>query len=913
MDKTINNEKHSALLLNDLKIYIDKLKFDKIEHIIKQLYSKELYDKIARLIIRNFDKLNKKMHFIKVILDRCDLNYQNPQENNTTIPMVVIETRDSNVFEQLIQISQNDNSVNFKENNRFDPSIKNNDGNNLSHVLLKSDFKESNLILILKMLKESNKLVLDSSNNLGEYPLMIALNMGLSKLSEELIILGSDTSAINKLTGDSMLHYAVYGKNPSCVILVAENYNFKTLNNKNTDITNNFDIFNHKNFEGFTSGDIAKKLNLEQICTVISTFNNINNNNSNNNPNSMELISPLMLFIEGNYKTVIRLLDSHNNEFSSKSNDNYWNSLLCQIKLEASELKASPLSIYSKLQAYFDDKTKIPNHSSIYYYNRALFSYTKGLYTHFVVYARESLKISKSKLLSLNLLILLFEYYSYFKYFKQANECLKAIKDQFSINLSNKLDSNSPKKSLKYNHSSNANNNNNNNNNINNDNSSPNSNNSDDMESKSALNDNKSNNKNNIVHDEISFYLESIGLISSLEEDPSSLLFLYKSILSQSALNQSASKLNLTEFKKSIVSSNKTKRLLLNHFSFIYSCLKLKNDYLSNSISKFFLNSIKLFDSFENSVYFGLKTKIYYQNKLGIINLKLKKYSLSEYHFKVALTILQLIRLPSTILSWHRDFSSIKYNLALCYFYKKDYSNAYNVLFEIKNNIHRNLFYYYRLGLCCLEIFVKNKVDENEALCNYYGYNYGETDVKHNKNNNQETNVTNKVSSELQFNNNNNKDCLKRIALSCSYNNCYNNINSNYNYSNETEKENSYYNLTGYLKQATAFFRNEIIILKGYNEIEEVDNNEVCPKLNKILASSYLNLIFCLILGNKHREALYFINELDRHNIISEEFNSIILDNYKVNVYVNLNNMHLAVVIIKKMLSNISGSKIINY
>lgn len=734
----------------------------------KSKFSKSKVDAAFRLYLRSFQK-HKKDEALVPFIEKSDLNYQNPNEKNTTILMTLIEIKESFFFETFIKY-------------QFNTALQDSDGNNIVHYLVKSDFKELTIILILKMLHNIPKIDINTENLLGEFPLSIAFSLGLSKIADELISLGADTKKINKLTGDSLLHYAVNGKNPSCVVLLSD-----------------LDP-NYCNYKSFSPIDIAKKLGLEQIMKILSSFNS--------SSKGREIISPLTLFMEGNYKTVIRFLDNPT-DCLSMTNDNSWNIFLNQLKLDLLDYNCSPAPIKEKLSAYFNDKSKIPQNASIYNYNKAIYFFNLGNYPVFVRLMKEAIKQSTLPILTINFYILLFEYYSFFRYSKQALDCLNKIKEILQVDSTGKI-----------------------------------------------TNESFINSKN--VHDETSQYLESVGLISSPEEDSVPLLNLYQALYSQLILNHNGSKTLLTEFKRTIVSSSKVKRLLFNHFSFIYSCMKLKNDYYSNSFSKFYTNSIKLYESFENSVYFGQKTKIYYQNKNGIMNLRMKNFELSEYHFKQCLHNLNSIKYTNSLLTWHRDFNAVRYNLALVYFFKREFREAYNILMEIKNHVHRNLYFYYRLGLCCLEIFNEENKEDNDITTIYLGQGTSE---------------------------------VKRIILQSSSKIMPNN------------QKNSY------LKQAILCFKQSIINLKGYGDSEDTDSNsEVCSKISIVLCSCYLNLIFCLIINKSYRESLFYINEIEAQGVMTEE-NVVMLDNYKIKAYINLSNFQAALETIKKSLNSISLGK----
>jgi len=128
---------------------------------------------------------------------------------------------------------------------------------------------------------------------------------------------------------------------------------------------------------------------------------------------------------------------------------------------------------------------------------------------------------------------------------------------------------------------------------------------------------------------------------------------------------------------------------------------------------------------------------LFYINSMGIMYLKLKKYSAAEFFFKTCIEHYK--RIWSTISKLEFDFSIrltdiylIKYNLGLCYFYQKKYIEAYKIFKDIiqnNKNFADHFFIWYRTGICLLEIELNElrKLREKNTLSNNisktYGYN----------------------------------------------------------------------------------------------------------------------------------------------------------------------------------------------
>lgn len=109
---------------------------------------------------------------------------------------------------------------------------------------------------------------------------------------------------------------------------------------------------------------------------------------------------------------------------------------------------------------------------------------------------------------------------------------------------------------------------------------------------------------------------------------------------------------------------------------------------------------------------------MFYYNSQGIINLRLKKYSLAEHFFKLGINLFKLIHnnlnTPDSI--YHNDIVinkseylyKMKYNLGLSYFYNNNYKEAFNIFNELKDiqEIKNNIFFWFRFGLTSLNLYL---------------------------------------------------------------------------------------------------------------------------------------------------------------------------------------------------------------
>ena len=132
--------------------------------------------------------------------------------------------------------------------------------------------------------------------------------------------------------------------------------------------------------------------------------------------------------------------------------------------------------------------------------------------------------------------------------------------------------------------------------------------------------------------------------------------------------------------------------------------------YLTNILNK----SLKNLNLIKESLYNLNEYKIFYFNTLGIINLKQKKYKLSEYLFKLGIYIFYQVTLNNSgedKLFYNFDYLiKMKYNLSLALFYNKKYYEAFLLYQEIENNIiiKNNPFFWYRYGLTSLNIYLNH-------------------------------------------------------------------------------------------------------------------------------------------------------------------------------------------------------------
>ena len=170
-------------------------------------------------------------------------------------------------------------------------------------------------------------------------------------------------------------------------------------------------------------------------------------------------------------------------------------------------------------------------------------------------------------------------------------------------------------------------------------------------------------------------------------------------------------KKNLDDFKSMYTISSRTK----NSYKFfttmkkIYNMSKVRYDYLNNSLFKSFKHLNSLTSKYSDDIL----VKFYYNNSMGIINLKNKNYALSYNFFNLGLN-----NLKGNFLLKIKYLPLIKYNISLCFFYSKKYEKCFKILDTIKNlEIYKNNpFIFYRMALCLLESTIQKNYNNKKNI-----------------------------------------------------------------------------------------------------------------------------------------------------------------------------------------------------
>ena len=377
--------------------------------------------------------------------------------------------------------------------------------------------------------------------------------------------------------------------------------------------------------------------------------------------------------------------------------------------------------------------------------------------------------------------------------------------------------------------------------------------------------------------------------------------------------------------KEELVSSNRLKG-----FATINKCYYY---YLTNLLKK----SLKNLNLIKESLYNLNEYKIFYFNTLGIINLKRKKYKLSEYLFKIGILLFN----DATFHNSGEDkifynieyITKMKYNLGLTLFFNKKYYEAYTLFQKIKDNIiiKNNPFFWYRFGLTSLNIYLlslkkleqekqKEKYKQNEENENII-INEQSSDSKNSLDESDNYNINEDNSEEIENDelfiefekfmkkerNDKNNDKFKNINIKRIFIQNFNLNKKGLISSNEyliTSIQCFKKSIMLYKRQPYKIPRNEKMIndinyiMKFYN-IENNNNisNNIGPFYNfndlnisqiSLFTLCYLNLLFSLSLDEKYNEVLLLIKVFPPNLLKNNSDIKNKLDYFRLNAMMNL-------------------------
>ena len=755
-----------------------------------------------------------------------------------------------------------------KNGDSIDLTKKDNEQENLFFKIINSpnDSRKVDLFkLVLTLLKESEedekKETLDAINSSGKSLIECALNIGNSDISSMLLMEGIDPKIKNTVTGDNLLHFAIRGKNPFCLKMV--------FNTVDQELIHEF--IKETNKENETPIQLATKLNVTSIVKQLNDFISGENESKISGKNNEDEIYDLLSQInEDNTEKVI-------NTIKKNYNVNEWNELFLEIIKKNQINQKYDIELSQKIKDYFcfnedldkidyeniDKKEENKNENSkdkeikkninkfesknnIHLLNYIIGAEQTGNFRNILNAFKSYIENYKGKdhnifnyIFYVNTVIILIE------------KCMKNNLIEFAniliINLNQFLTNNN-------------------------------------ISTQSF--DFKNSNSNQFLK-----YL-SVNEIANPTIDLKVLLILYQCNLNLIKGNFEKAQENLGEFKSKFYGAEKEKKNkntepIHKTMENLYHFLKVKVDYFSNNSFK--LNKhLKSFDKYKTNN----DSKLFYFNFLGILNMKQGHYSYSEYCFKYCRDIIK-----KNSMLYLKYLDGVEYNLALCYFFTKNYDKSIEILNKLKNleSMKNNPYLFYRMALCYMEKeFLKHKNNfkmnnENDLVCKTI-FNDSSDEPAFKKrfllvNQSPSPSIINSTSEPKNESENRNKNEIPKNSID------HIDLTDAINALKECIliiKGYSSYNSQIY-DTLKPLMDNELIDLKSlFNENQEKKfTDDINSQYNDILELAYLNLIFCLIRNENYAESIEIIGEFRENNTFSEK-NKFILDNYSIESYLKL-------------------------
>jgi hypothetical protein len=803
-EKNANNEEN---FLNLLKEAENGHSFLIMTFLSSYNFSQKAIDQAFRRCLKNFPSHKEDQDeyikcFRSFIEHYNDFNYQNEEEGKQTILMQIATSGVKIAFDLIILYSQELSlQINYK--------LIDCNGDNIMHKIINSPklTDEDKINMIKKLIQLG--IQINCENGKGLNALSSSLLTGNSRLTEEMIKFGADINATNNITGDNMVHYAVYGKNPLCLQL---------LKDKNESLV--YELKARKNKNGESPLELATKMGLSKFLPLLGET-------ANSQHKQFSMIETLEEFRQGNYQEALRLLQ----EIQSTNEVNFsvqWNILLVKyFQNDCDNIMTKISDFFTNLE---QDQMRMPI-NNILLYNYALFQLKLGNYKQLInIMTDENTQLTKNSnhidwILFINLSFILINIFLELRQTKTANIILNAIE--------------------------------------------------------SFINKEK---KRETLKSNICEYLNSKEVLNDMTntDDFYGVLNLFKAYKALVDFKSEDAKKYLNEYKRI---SSSSKSVFFSAIKNFYFFLKIKLEYHNNSFFKCYkhLNGILLSER-------TLEASLFYNNTMGIINLRHKKYFLAQSFFKTAFSFFKqnVDMITKSNPEWIKYAANVRYNIGLSYFYQKRWAEAYSSFTAVREILAYSPFLHYRLGLCNLEMAMGLTKQESlnfssDLVDKFIGFSSTES---------------NKYSDQLDPSI---KPGIKKIILR-----------------NSSMQGGPYSILFNkYLNDAVLHFKQSLCLMKNnqnFNkEIEDIskfyDSNNNIPlscenKLcSNIATPCYLNLIFSLILLHEWTSVIHYSNEFEVGPYFNRELEYTI-DNYKIEAYLALNQHKMIIDILKKNMLN---------
>ena len=882
---------------------------------------------------------------IKELFKHADLNYCNPTFDNSNLIMQICSKSSTYLFDLILEQNYSDNKENKR--NKYHKQINKNNikenksyvdinlyhldqhNNNLFHYLFREKNQKNEIIEAINKIMnykgfnnnkiyslEKKKYLFSQPNNDGITPIIIILNKGYVDVLILIYKYIDYQKYIVPSSNNNLIHCSLEGKDIKCIKIILS-------------YCNSIEELKFKNKEGYTPLSYAKKFGFHMAKKLIEEVEkNIDNKEYKNillSINYVDIydilgkymvirnncyitsnIESIQSIIKRDYNSIIYNLKKY--ELDSSINEpNYynlpckWNILLSKTQmnllLNYINNEKSRSNVYNYLEQFskfFKQDLKMDENEQFFIpdaivYNKLIFHYKLGNFSSiFDSIAFYFSNIYGKKDSDYNY----YEYTNYvtisfilIEYFIFDNDKVQ------SLNLLNQLE-NYLNNNIHY-------------------------------QSKYEVNEYiiKYLNHNEIFNPFIKTWDDVYGLLDLMR-----VLYILKfkipfiSHKSKEELKKDKTRNEIREYlsafeernkyceKEELVSSNRLKG-----FATINKCYYY---YLTNLLKK----SLKNLNLIKESLYNLNEYKIFYFNTLGIINLKRKKYKLSEYLFKIGILLFN----DATFHNSGEDkifynieyITKMKYNLGLTLFFNKKYYEAYTLFQKIKDNIiiKNNPFFWYRFGLTSLNIYLlslkkleqekqKEKYKQNEENENII-INEQSWDSKNSIDESDNYNINEDNSEEIENDelfiefekfmkkerNDKNNDKFKNINIKRIFIQNFNLNKKGLISSNEyliTSIQCFKKSIMLYKRQPYKIPRNEKMI-NDINYIMKFYNIENNNKISNLFTLCYLNLLFCLSLDEKYNEVLLLIKVFPPNLLKNNSDIKNKLDYFRLNAMMNL-------------------------
>ena len=385
---------------------------------------------------------------------------------------------------------------------------------------------------------------------------------------------------------------------------------------------------------------------------------------------------------------------------------------------------------------------------------------------------------------------------------------------------------------------------------------------------------------------------------------------------------------------------------IFSRLKLIYKMIKVKINYNNNP-------TVKSLDKI--SVLSDLNTlnesKFFFYNSIGIINLKLKKYSFAEMMFKIGINIYKSIILNNPVenvsdndsILYKSDYLYyMKFNLALSLFYQKKFKEAHIIFKELSNVkiMNQNIYLWYRLGISSLEIYLskmKKKIIKNEKKKKNEENENKENEIKENNKSEKFKNDFDELFNQFEeeYGNklingeNNNNQNLKNEKTKKIYLQSIPNNNKYIKYLNDSikafknvlyiEKKNNNESITLNINIENLKAIRGILSYYTRSIGEESDFKKKLLSNKKkgnlqIIISSFLNLLFCLSLNKKYTEIILVLKSINKEKWEKMPNDLFIkFQYYKLEAFINLNKIKESYDIINSLINNKNNLRVDNF